>query len=131
MAKSPAKKSELEIERDLLRESLFQTLAALKEMESEIGQMRADAKGHTKAVADRHMLKALNDLLQQQMKTKDKAHQAREAVLGRALLQDGARLREATAETAQLSAEIERIHGSKSWKLTQPLRSVRRPGGKV
>ena len=126
MSKSPAKKTAaLEEERDLLRESLVQTLIALRDLEQEMDNLREDAAAHGRNRADRHMLKAMNELLEMQIDTQKGQQQRREGVLGRVMLDDAARIRTQGAEIEALQAELERIRNSRSWKLTSPLRSAR------
>lgn len=119
------KTAALEEERDLLRESLIQTLKALRDLEQELDSMRDEVAVQGRNRADRHMLKAMNELLELQLDTQKGRQLRRESVLGRALLDDAARIRAQDAEIAALRNELERVHNSRSWKMTAALRSAR------
>lgn len=125
MSKRPTTTPALEHERDLLRESLVQTLTALRDLEQEIEDMRQDAAVHRRQKADSHMLRAMNELLEAQLDIREDRRIRRESVLGRALLDDAARVRAQAAEIAALREELDRIRNSRSWRLTAALRASR------
>lgn len=138
-------------ENELLRESLSQTLSATQELEEETETLKREIADQRKTLADYHIQTALNDLLQNQVAAKQREHSLREAILGTALLEDARHARtqarteedlrralweaqqgataqqeEAQQGTAALQEEIDRIHASKSWKITAPIRAGRR-----
>ncbi|KPQ05696.1 MAG: hypothetical protein HLUCCA12_14390 [Rhodobacteraceae bacterium HLUCCA12] len=106
-------------ERDLLRETLRQMVENTESLISE-----------NKALSDRPLLKAQSDALQRQLEEARDSQRLREAVLGAEILRLSALLHE---ERGRLSAElhgaldeIARLLSSTSWKVTRPIRAVRR-----
>lgn len=124
-----AKIAALEEERDLLRETLSQTLTALRDLEEQLTQTRAEAQAHGRNLADRHMLGAMNELLETQLETQQKTQQMREDLLGRIVLDDAALIRAQWAHIAELEERVKEIEASTSWRLTAPLRGARRSLG--
>lgn len=124
-----AKIAALEEERDLLRETLSQTLTALRDLEEQLTQTRAEAQAHGRNLADRHMLGAMNELLETQLETQQKTEQMREDLLGRIVLDDAALIRAQWDHIAELEERVKEIEASTSWRLTAPLRGARRSLG--
>ena len=128
MSKTADKTAALEAERDLLRESLAETLTTLRDLEQKLADLRQEADAQARNRADRHILKAMNELLELQLDTEKDRRAGREGVLGRLMLDDAARIREQAQEIEALREELARIQNSRSWRLTAPLRSARDPG---
>ena len=125
---------------DLLRETLGGALRALQESEAVQATQATQLHQQQDEIADKHMLAVLNDSLENRLREKDQENRRREGVLGSVLLQreggdrqqlkELAQVREQLQATEQyahdLQAEIDRIYKSKSWKITSPMRSIRR-----
>lgn len=113
---------ELAGERDLLRVSLGQLR---DEMTAQIeSRDRQDAR--TRAQEAELMLhKAAHDSARRQLEFRRAEQQQREAVLGAELLEARAREDGLRQEADALSAELDRVFASRSWRVTTPLRRLR------
>lgn len=119
--------SALLAEQEVLKAKLREVQTAVSHPQSEeVSLLRDNIGHHLKAsaamqaeLADRHLLKAKTEALEQRLKTAESAKDLREAILATQLLRDG-------AEMAALRDERDSMIRSKSWRWTRPLRGVRR-----
>lgn len=133
---------ELTHENTLLRENVAEQIVGVESLLAQQSKLLAERDRLHKLGADRHVLKAQSDALQRRIEDQRARSGLREAVLGAVALQDQTELRgamtriegaEAKArqlaeEVSLLQGELDGVYGSKSWRVTGPLRSVRSRG---
>ena len=102
-------------ERDLLRENL-------KQMLEETERLLVD-RGESEQA---HQLRAQLDAANRQLEQAHESLRGRDAALGHEILRLAAREREARVEAAQARDQVAQVYASTSWKVTGPLRAVRR-----
>lgn len=118
-------------EADLLRENVSLREHEAASYDDEISRL-------VQQVADRHVQKAQNDALQKRLDMQKNEASAREAILGKTILdeknahhasqeQGRSELEALRGQLAEAHFELERVYASNSWKITKPLRSLR-PG---
>ena len=96
-----------------LQNEIVDQLAAAKTRNSEL----------VARLADHELLAAEVDALSRQLAEAEAARKRHTALLGAQLLDDGERL----AVSERKAAELGRVYASRSWRITRPLRSLRRP----
>lgn len=81
----------------------------------------------TDRLADHEILLAEADSLARQLAESEAARRRQTAVLGAQILDDAERLAISEKRAAERSEELSRVYRSRSWRITRPLRGVRRP----
>lgn len=126
-----AAKEELE----LLRENVALHLEAAKKSGARLSELKEECEALKRAAMDRHALKAKSEALEHRLQQSDTKRANRETILARVMLDDQRRLQEAYARgdtlNRELSAtrdELSGVYGSRSWRITRPLRAVRGRG---
>ena len=102
-------------ERDLLRENL-------QHMLSETERLIAAKSDES----EKHLLKAQLDAVNRQIEEAREARRMRESLLGTEILKLVGQLRNAQAREKEARDEIARIHASTSWKVTVPMRAMKK-----
>lgn len=122
-------------ELELLRDSLKSAMEELWAAEAKCDELDQCLKRKEDNLADYGMLQVLNGSLEKQVAEKDLIGRKREAILSQHLLGGAATstfavltkdLELERARSKQLEDEIGELRGSTSWKMTSPIRSIRR-----
>lgn len=137
-ASSDALKADLKAakeELELLRENVALHLEKAKKTSTRLLELEEECEVLKQAAMDRHALKAKSDALEHRLKQSDTKRVHRETIMGRVMLEDQRRLQAAYARgdaiTQELLAareELTGVYGSRSWRVTKPLRAVRGHG---
>lgn len=119
-------------ELDLLRENVALHLETAKKTSTKLLKLEEECEALKLAAIDRHALKAKSDALEHRLEQSDTRRVHRERIMGRVMLEDQKRLQAAYARgdalNRELSAareELSGVYGSRSWRVTKPLRAVR------
>lgn len=122
-------------ELELLRENVALHLDAAKKSGTRLLELEKECEALRQAAMDRHALKAKSDALEHRLEQSDAKNAQRETTLARIMLEDQKKLQTAYARgdalNRELSAtreELSGIYGSRSWRITKPLRAVRGHG---
>ncbi len=113
-------------ERDLLRETLAQMLGETERLLGEEGDLKNKLETRNTELAGKHLLKAQLDAATRQLDAAQDTQRWRDAVLGGAILNLASQEREQRSAQQAARDEIARLRDSTSWKVTRPLRAVRR-----
>ena len=123
-----AAKEELE----LLRENVALHLETAKQTSTKLLELEEECEVLKQAAMDRHALKAKSDALEHRLEQSDTKRVHRETIMGRVMLADQRRLQAAYARGDALNRELlaareelTGVYGSRSWRVTKPLRAVR------
>ena len=135
--------ADLSEEIGLLRETLGQALSELDAAQQRHGELETQLHAQHDEMADHHMLQVVNASLENRIAEAQQEHIRREAVLGMAILNavrpDGnqvqapdlsTELLDARQEINALQDKLNQIMGSRSWRLTAPIRAAREHLGK-
>lgn len=133
---------DLSTENSLMRENIEEHLIGAAAAQARGAELVAECARLGKAVGDRHLVAAQADALQRRIETQRERFAVRDALLGAIILKDKSELEEAlgkvseadmralelTGEVSSLKGELDKVYGSKSWRVTGPLRAARSRG---
>ncbi|MFN7225333.1 MAG: hypothetical protein ACK4MS_15070 [Paracoccaceae bacterium] len=122
----------VETERDELRDAIARMTAIIDRAREVQDTSGLDIAALKAAAADRHLQKAKSEALQRRLEQAEERAALREAIFGTVLLDDQKSHAIALTDDhrnriAELERELQSVYGSKSWKLTGPLRAMRKP----
>ena len=122
-------------ELELLRENVALHLEAAKKSGARLSELEEECEALKHAAMDRHALKAKSEALEHRLQQSDTKRANRETIVARVMLDDQRRLQEAYARGDALNRELlatrdelSGVYGSRSWRITKPLRAVRGRG---